>query len=118
MSQISRQSGLIAVYGATGYTGRLVVAELAEAGADLVIAGRNPDRLEALRSDLKLDAPAVSARLDDPASLRDLLSDCGAVINCAGPFVLHGEPVLRAAVETRTHYLDTTGEQPWMKLAF
>jgi short subunit dehydrogenase-like uncharacterized protein len=118
MPHISRQTGPIAVYGATGYTGRLVVAELAEAGADFVIGGRNRDKLEALRSGLGVDARAVSARLDDPASLRDLLSDCAAVINCAGPFVLHGEPVLRAAVETRTHYLDTTGEQPWMKLAF
>jgi short subunit dehydrogenase-like uncharacterized protein len=118
MPLISGQNGPIAVYGATGYTGRLVVAELAEAGADFVIAGRNPDKLEELRGDLALEAPTVPARLDDPASLRDLLADCAAVINCAGPFVLHGEPVLRAAVETRTHYLDTTGEQPWMKLAF
>src|SRR5262249_51708890 len=49
---------------------------------------------------------------------RGLLGDCAAVINCAGPFVILGEPLLRAAIETRTHYLDTSGEQPWMKLAF
>jgi short subunit dehydrogenase-like uncharacterized protein len=118
MPLISRQSGPIAVYGATGYTGRLVVSELAEAGADLVISGRNPEKLDALRADLRLEAPAVAARINDPASLRSLLSDCAAVINCAGPFVLQGEPVLRAAVETSTHYLDTSGEQPWIRLAF
>jgi short subunit dehydrogenase-like uncharacterized protein len=118
MPLIPRQTGPIAVYGATGYTGRLVVSELAEAGADFVISGRDPEKLDALRADLGLDAPAVAARVDDPASLRSLLSDCAAVINCAGPFVLHGEPVLRAAVETTTHYLDTAGEQPWIKLAF
>jgi short subunit dehydrogenase-like uncharacterized protein len=118
MPLISRQTGPIAVYGATGYTGRLVAAELADAGADFVISGRNPEKLEALRADLQVDARAVTARLDDPGSLRDLLTDCAAVINCAGPFVLVGEPVLRAAVETGTHYLDTSGEQPWMKLAF
>jgi short subunit dehydrogenase-like uncharacterized protein len=118
MAPTSRQSGPIAVYGATGYTGRLVVAELAGAGADFVIAGRTPARLQALRSELGLEARAVPASLDDPTALRDLLSDCAVVINCAGPFVLHGEPVLRAAVETRTHYLDTTGEQSWMRLAF
>ena len=39
------------------------------------------------------------------------------MIDCAGPFSLYGEPVLAAAVETETHYLDTTGEQPYMKLA-
>ena len=118
MPLISRQTGPIAVYGATGYTGRLVVAELAGSGSELVVSGRNPEKLETLRTELGLDAPAVTARIDDPASLRSLLSDCAAVINCAGPFVLYGEPVLRAAVETSTHYLDTSGEQPWMKLAF
>jgi short subunit dehydrogenase-like uncharacterized protein len=118
MPLISRQSAPIAVYGATGYTGRLVVSELSETGADFVIAGRNPEKLDALRADLRLEAPAVAARIDDPASLRQLLSDCAAVINCAGPFVLHGEPVLRAAVETSTHYLDTAGEQPWIRRAF
>ena len=118
MPLLSRQSGPIAVYGATGYTGRLVVSELAETGADFVISGRNPEKLDALRADLGLEAPAITARIDDPAALRELFSGCAAVINCAGPFVLYGEPVLRAAVETSTHYLDTTGEQSWMKLAF
>ena len=51
---------------------------------------------------------ALSPRVDDPASLRDLLGDCAVVIDCAGPFVKYGEPVLAAAVETGTHYLDTT----------
>ena len=118
MPLISRQSGPIAVYGATGYTGRLVVAELANAEADFVISGRDAGKLEALRRDLDLDAPAVPARIDDPSSLSDLLADCAAVIDCAGPFVKFGEPVLAAAVETGTHYLDTTGEQPYMKTAY
>lgn len=118
MPLISRQSGPIAVYGATGYTGRLVVAELAKAETDFVISGRNAGKLETLRRDLDLDAPAVPARIDDPTSLSDLLADCAAVIDCAGPFVKFGEPVLAAAVETGTHYLDTTGEQPYMKMAY
>ena len=118
MPLLSRQTGQIAVYGATGYTGRLVAAELAEAGAEFVIAGRNPEKLESLRADLDLQTPGRVAGVDDPASLRAMLADCAVVINCAGPFMLHGEPVLRAAVESSTHYLDTTGEQAWMKLAF
>ena len=118
MPLISRQSGPIAVYGATGYTGRLVVAELANAEADFLISGRNAQKLDALRKDLDLDAPAVPARIDDPSSLSDLLADCAAVIDCAGPFVKFGEPVLAAAVETGTHYLDTTGEQTYMKMAY
>jgi Uncharacterized conserved protein len=118
MPLLSRQTGPIAVYGATGYTGRLVVAELAKADADFVVAGRNPKKLENLRAEFSLEGPARAAELDQPASLRELLADCAVVIDCAGPFVRFGEPVLAAAVETGTHYLDTTGEQPYMKMAF
>ena len=114
----SRQQGPIAVYGATGYTGRLVTAELASAGADVVISGRNRGRLDALAAGTDGEVAIKAATLDDPASLRELLADCAVVVDCAGPFIRYGEPVLRAAVETRTHYLDTTGEQPYMKLAF
>ena len=118
MPLISRQSGPIAVYGATGYTGRLVAAELREANADLILSGRNPAKLESLAADLGGEATVRPATLDNPVALRALLEECSVVVNCAGPFVLYGEPVLRAAVETSTHYLDTTGEQPYIKMAF
>jgi short subunit dehydrogenase-like uncharacterized protein len=118
MPLISRQSGPIAVYGATGYTGRLVVAELVKADADFIVSGRSAQKLDALRAEFELEAPARTAAVDDPASLRGLLADCAVVIDCAGPFVKFGEPVLAAAVESGTHYLDTTGEQPYMKMAY
>jgi short subunit dehydrogenase-like uncharacterized protein len=118
MPLTSGQQGPIAVYGATGYTGRLVIAELANAGADLVLSGRNRRKLDALASELEGEVAVKEATLDDPPSLRALLADCAVVADCAGPFVRYGEPVLAAAVETRTHYLDTTGEQPYIKLAF
>ena len=118
MRLISRQQGPIAVYGATGYTGRLVTAELAAAGADLVISGRNRRKLDALAAATEGDIAVQEATLEDPSTLRALLADCAVVVDCAGPFVRYGEPVLATAVETRTHYLDTTGEQPYIKLAF
>jgi short subunit dehydrogenase-like uncharacterized protein len=118
MPLLSRQTGPIAVYGATGYTGRLVVAELVRADANFLVSGRNAKKLEALRAEFSLEAPTRTAAIDDPASLRELLADCPVVIDCAGPFVRFGEPVLAAAVETGTHYLDTTGEQPYMKMAY
>jgi short subunit dehydrogenase-like uncharacterized protein len=118
MSPISRQQGPIAVYGATGYTGRLVTAELANAGTNLVLSGRNRGKLDALASQTEGEVQVKQATLDDPASLRALLADCAVVVDCAGPFVRYGEPVLAAAVEAGTHYLDSTGEQPYMKLAF
>jgi len=118
MALFSRQSGPIVVYGATGFTGRLVTSELAQSGADFIVAGRSAEKLDALRRDFGLEVPARPASVDDPASLRSLFSDCAVVANCAGPFIKLGEPVLRAAVETSTHYLDTTGEQPYVRMAF
>lgn len=118
MSLISRQRGPIAVYGATGYTGKLIAAELAASGADFVLAGRSAEKLDALAEGVGGDVATRAVGLDDPDGLRDLLRDCAAVIACAGPFTLHGEPVLAAAVDTATHYLDTTGEQTWMKKTF
>jgi short subunit dehydrogenase-like uncharacterized protein len=111
------RGGPIVVYGATGFTGGLIARELRERGADLVVAGRNRDRLQALSGELG-SVPTAVAPLDDPAALRDLLEPCTAVVACAGPFTLHGEPLLAAAVDTGTHYLDTTGEQPFIRLAF
>jgi len=118
MPFIARQLGPIAIYGASGYTGRLVTAELARAGAELVLSGRNRPKLDTLASETEGQVTVTTATLDDPSSLRDLLADCAVVVDCAGPFLRYGEPVLSSAVETRTHYLDTTGEQPYMKLAF
>lgn len=111
------QRGPIAVYGATGYTGELVARELMRRGADLVLAGRNRAKLDALSERLS-GACAVAAPLDDAAALRELLEPCAALIACAGPFSLHGEPLLAAAAETGTHYIDTTGEQAFIRLAF
>lgn len=110
--------GPIAVYGATGYTGRLVVVELRRRGLDCVLVGRSAERLGRLAGELGLDAPVRAARLDDRSALRHAFGECAAVINCAGPFSRLGEPVVRAAVETGTHYVDTTGEQGFMKHVF
>lgn len=62
--------------------------------------------------------PFTAVSLDDPAGLREMLESCSVVVACAGPFSLHGEPVVAAAVDTGTHYLDTTGEQGFMRMVF
>ena len=118
MAETPQQTGPIAVYGATGYTGRLVAGELRRRGAEVVLAGRSRAKLEILAEDLGGQIAIRDASLDDPSALRELLEPCAAVIACAGPFRLHGEPVLAAAVDARTHYLDTTGEQPFMRKVF
>lgn len=106
--------GPIVVYGATGYTGRLVKQELDAAGADYVLAGRSRERLEAMAD----GAPVHVASVGDPPSLRAMLDGAAALINCAGPFTRAGEPVVRAAVEAGVPYVDSTGEQSFMRMVF
>jgi short subunit dehydrogenase-like uncharacterized protein len=108
----------IALYGATGYTGRLVTDELVRRGVDFVLGGRNAEKLRRLADERGRGAAIRTASIDDPASLRALLDGCDVVINCAGPFSLAGEAVVDAAAETGTHYVDSTGEQTYMRAVF
>lgn len=108
----------IALYGATGYTGRLVTDELVRRGVDFVLGGRNAEKLSSLAEERGRGASVRTASVDDPRSLRALLDGCEVVINCAGPFSLAGEAMVEAAVETGTHYVDSTGEQTYMRELF
>ncbi len=117
MNDPPSQTGPVAVYGATGYTGKLVAAELRRRGAEFVLAGRSAPKLEIIAEDVG-GAETRAVSIDDAAGLRALLEPCAAVIACAGPFQLHGEPILAAAADTGTHYIDTTGEQPFMRMVF
>jgi short subunit dehydrogenase-like uncharacterized protein len=105
----------IAVYGATGYTGRLVAEELRRRSLDMVLCGRDAEKLRALAASVE-PADVRAAAVGDRDGLRRAFGDCAVVINCAGPFTVFGEPVVRAAVETGTHYVDTAGEQGFIKL--
>ncbi len=108
----------IVLYGATGYTGRLVTRELVRRGLEFTLAGRNPEKLARLSEELGQGAPVRAASMDDDEALRGLLSGAGVVINCAGPFTLAGDGMVRAALATRTHYLDSTGEQAYIRMVF
>jgi short subunit dehydrogenase-like uncharacterized protein len=112
----------VCVYGATGYTGKLVAAELARRGAPMVLAGRSAEKLARVAELARAEGGEVvdvrAAPIDDHAALVAAFAGCPAVINAAGPFVHTGEPVLRATLEAGAHYLDTTGEQPWMREVF
>ena len=67
MALFNRQVGPIALYGATGYTGRLVAAELAATKADFVLSGRNRGKLESLAEELDGNVAVRAAALDDKA---------------------------------------------------
>jgi short subunit dehydrogenase-like uncharacterized protein len=106
----------IVLYGATGYTGRLVVEELERRGLEYVLSGRDEEKLRRVAGET--GASVRVTPLDDARALRELLADASAVISCAGPFTLAGHALVRAAVDTGTHYVDSTGEQPFIKRVF
>lgn len=104
----------VVVFGATGYTGRLVVEALLGLGVgDVVLGGRNREKLEQLSEKHGgLEVRVADATRDE--TLGPLAEGAHVVISTAGPFDLYGEPVVRAAVEAGAHFLDTTGEQAYM----
>ena len=96
------------IYGANGYTGRLVAAEAVARGQAPVLAGRNRGEVEALARELGL--PSVVVGLDERSRLRDALHELRLVLHCAGPFSATSQPMIEACLDTGTHYLDITGE--------
>ena len=96
------------IYGANGYTGRLMAEEAARRGLKPILAGRNAAAIEPLAKKLGLSAREFS--LDDPAALRSGLKDIELVLHCAGPFSATCAPMLEACLDTGAHYLDITGE--------
>lgn len=103
-------AGKILIYGANGYTGRLIVRRALETGLKPVIAGRDHNTLAEMSKTLDLDFRI--ADLGDGDKLGRILEDVNTVIHCAGPFVHTAHPMAMACLRTRTHYLDITGEVP------
>lgn len=109
----------IAVYGASGYQGKLVLAELARRDIDVRLVGRDATRLrEAATTVGTVDAEQRVADTDDHDRLMAAFRGCDAVINCAGPFTSSGPVVVRAAIAAGCHYVDTAGEQLYTKAIF
>ncbi|HEY2294168.1 MAG TPA: saccharopine dehydrogenase NADP-binding domain-containing protein [Thermoanaerobaculia bacterium] len=107
---MSRDLPPVAVLGATGHTGRFVVAELLARGLTPILAGRSPERLEEVAASTPVKARRA-VDMADPASLDAALAGAGAVINCAGPFFDTALPVIDAALRARIPYVDVTAEQ-------
>ncbi|CAM5295867.1 saccharopine dehydrogenase [Streptomyces avidinii] len=99
----------VVVYGATGHTGRFIVAELRRRGIATVVSGRDAARLEVLAAGW----PGVVVRpasVDDAGSLDRALAGAAAVVNAAGPFAVTGGPVVEAALRAGIPYLDVAAE--------
>lgn len=105
----------ILIYGAYGYTGRLIVAEALRHGLRPVLAGRNPDRLAALARQTGLETRVFG--LDHPAELDAGLADVALVAHAAGPFRETSRQMVEACLRGGRHYLDITGEIPVIEAA-
>jgi short subunit dehydrogenase-like uncharacterized protein len=96
------------IYGANGYTGRLVAREAKHKRLKPVLAGRSEAPIKALANELRL--PWRAFDLDDRAATRRALADVAVVANCAGPFSATSQPMIEACLASKTHYVDITGE--------
>lgn len=100
----------IAVYGAYGHTGKFIVAELQRQGYNLILSGRDPQKL----LDLTLEYPNAvlkAADISDSKSLDQAFSGAKIVINCAGPFLDTAKPIIESALRLGIHYIDLSAEQ-------
>ena len=108
----------VLVYGASGYTGKLVAESLAQRNIPFYMAGRTQSRLQdALKIVEQRHGAPVDAEIavasNSPEDLRPLFDKVDVVINVSGPFMQLGWPIVETALECNCHYLDTTGEQDW-----
>lgn len=110
----------VIMYGATGYTGRLVAEYLSQNYAGDVrwaMAGRSADKLAAVRDEIgaPADTPLILADAGDPQSLADMVARAKCVATTVGPYQLYGEPLVAACAEAGTDYVDLCGEPAWMR---
>lgn len=96
------------IYGANGYTGKLIAEEAVRRGLRPVLAGRNAQALETMGRALGLPVRAFS--LDHPGAIASGLGGIGLVLHCAGPFSATCAPMLEGCLAAGAHYLDITGE--------
>jgi short subunit dehydrogenase-like uncharacterized protein len=96
------------LYGANGYTGRLIAREAVVRGLRPLLAGRNAEAVGVLARELGLEPRIFS--LGDTMATRSALEGVQAVLHCAGPFERTAKPMVDACLDARVHYLDITGE--------
>ena len=116
---MSREFDII-VFGASGFTGRLVAEYLAEtypAGVRWAMGGRNHDKLAAVRDEIGApkDTPLVVCDSDDKASLEAMVRSTKVVLTTVGPYQLYGNELVAACAAHGTDYVDLCGEPAWMR---
>ena len=107
----------LVVYGASGFTGKLVAQYLAERSGPerIALAGRSQWKLEAVRDDLGVDWPVLVADAADPKALAKLAKSTTALVTTVGPYWKYGLPLVEACAKAGTHYADLAGEVLFMR---
>lgn len=103
-----RRSKRLLVYGANGYTGRLLLEALSHTDVQIIAAGRNPSETTEVAERLGLEHRVFD--LLDPAVIDFNLAGAAVVLNAAGPFVYTAQPLIDACLRQRVDYLDLSGE--------
>jgi short subunit dehydrogenase-like uncharacterized protein len=107
----------IVLFGATGYTGRLVAEAMVERGLRPVLSARGRERLEAMADELGGLERAV-ADVSDPGSVRALVERGDVLVTTVGPFSRWGAAAAAAASSAGAHYIDSTGEPAFIREVF
>ncbi|CCE02021.1 saccharopine dehydrogenase NADP-binding domain-containing protein [Bradyrhizobium sp. STM 3809] len=112
----------LVVYGATGFTGKLVAEYLAtryqgDGTLRWAMAGRSLDKLAAVRDEIgaPADTPLIAADASDPASLKAMVAQTRLVLTTVGPYQYYGNELVALCAETGTDYVDLCGEPVWMR---
>jgi short subunit dehydrogenase-like uncharacterized protein len=109
----------VVLYGASGFVGRQTVRYFADrVNRDEVrwaIAGRDRQKLELVRAEVGIDVDLLVGDSQDPMAIDSIVAQTRVLLNTAGPFALYGDALVDACVRYGTHYVDITGETPWVK---
>jgi short subunit dehydrogenase-like uncharacterized protein len=118
-ASVQHVSARIVLFGAAGFTGDLPARALAAAGAQPLLVARNAERVQALAGSLGLQSAVADATAPDArAALAALLAPGDVLVSTVGPFLRWGTAAVQAAIAAGAHYLDSTGEPPFIRAVF
>lgn len=103
-----KSASKLLIYGAYGYTGRLIVQEAVKQGLEPLLSGRDREKLTDMAIEFGLEYEAMG--LTDHKRLAEVLSKVDLVVHCAGPFIHTAENMAEACLKAGKHYVDITGE--------
>ncbi|MDX2243121.1 MAG: saccharopine dehydrogenase NADP-binding domain-containing protein [Leptolyngbyaceae cyanobacterium bins.302] len=109
----------VVLYGASGFVGKQTVQYFACHAASghvrWALAGRNRQKLESVRDEVGVAVDVLVADSQDQSAIDAVVAQTRVLLSTAGPFALYGDALVDACVRFKTHYVDITGETPWVK---